>query len=186
MELTHTISVIEIIWVLLVSVGIFLTAYVNRNVLKDRRALYARADFIRGGPRDLMANSRVRTERLKFTMMIGYLIIGLNAMRYPSPPHASSTSYPTLVAGSIFILSTLGMLIDTYLYVRDRENIMRMLEIALDEIPTVGNVVLNKDNQTGILTVPIKLKIENPIQGIVDPRTATAEEVRILDQEDDN
>ena len=186
MELTHTISVVEVIWVLLVSIGILLTAYVSRNVAKDRQALYARADFIRGGPRDLMANSRLRTERLKFTIMVGYIVIGINAMHYP-PPHADTATSPqSVIAGGIFILSTIGMLIDTYLYIQDRGKIMRMLELELDEIPTVGNVILNRDNETGILTVPIKLKIENPVQGHSDIRTAAFDEPAELEQEHDN
>jgi hypothetical protein len=176
MELTHTISILEVLWTVIVTIGLFIIHTAYDKVLGDLDALRLKADYIIGGPREILAKIRIRTERMKMTTMLGFLLIGISAMT--APASAAGPLTPTAILLTVvFIGGAIAMVADTFFYIRDREKIKEVLDIQHNTEPAVGNVVLNKDNKTGILTVPIKLKIENPIVGHADIRTSNLDDV---------
>ena len=127
MDLTHTASLLEVFWTVMVGIGLIIALRVHRKVVGDEHALSKREDYIPDGPRAILARSRIRTERVKIASMIGFVAIGVNAMRYPPPAGHSATNFSTILAASVFVLVAIFMILDTHLYLRDRERILDQL-----------------------------------------------------------
>lgn len=127
MSLTHTISLLEVLWTIAITIGIFF-AYRSRNKVKgDLVSLKHRKDYIVNGPREILAEIRIRTENVKVGTLCGFFLIGINAMRYPPPAGHNANNFASVLTATVFICAAVAMIIDTHMYLRDRDRIIAQI-----------------------------------------------------------
>ena len=127
--ITHTVSIFEVFWTLIASVGLLLTFGSKHVVDRDLEALKHADDYIVGGPREIIALGRIRTETIKLMTMFGYVLAGVIAMDTPSI-HNNPYNHASAAITTVLVLSSFGMVYDTYQYLADRERFLRVWRSA--------------------------------------------------------
>lgn len=124
--ITHTISIIELIWTLVAVLGCAFSGYVVCIVIGNYQALQKDPTYIPDGPRAFYARGRIRTEVVKLVIMIGFIAIGIAAMM-TAPTHSGTTSTASVTIAIVLISSSLLMTYDSILYIINRDRLLYMM-----------------------------------------------------------
>jgi len=124
--ITHTISIIELIWTLVAVLGCAFSGYVVNIVINNYQALQRDPTYKPEGPRAFYARGRIRTEIIKFVIMVGFIAIGIAAMM-TAPTHVGTTSTASITVAIVLIASSLLMAYDSILYIINRDRLIYMM-----------------------------------------------------------
>lgn len=131
--ITHTISIIELLWSVIAIIGTVFAFYVVQIVFGNYIALQRDPTYIPDGPRAFYARGRIRTELVKLFVMLSFVAIGVVAMTQP-PAHDSTLTPSTITIATALIMSSLLMSYDSVLYILNRDIMMKLMKrTGIDE-----------------------------------------------------
>jgi hypothetical protein len=97
-NLTSTISLLELFWTILAGAGLIIHLALVIDALQDKAALKSlRPD----GPRNLIANINLWDDASRAVLQVGFMVIGLYSMLVPPNPAASQST--SAVPGLIIV-----------------------------------------------------------------------------------
>lgn len=160
--ITETISVLELITFILIALGIPIALIACVAVLYDNYHLHRRPDFVKGGPRHLLAKGRIRTEVRKLITKVLFLNAVIALMTVPSREGNTLTYASASLIVAILATITM-MIIDTLLYLIERRKIIHQIVEVVDvqhEQRTSSTVIIEPDG-TGTLVAPVDVEMRN-------------------------
>lgn len=153
---TKTISLLEVVAMLLVLSGSGLVAWVLSLFLGDLRRLKMMGNFVPEGPRHRLAKKNVRSESLKLSSLL-FFAVAIGVLMTIEPRDNDPYHIGSIITIGAILWSFTVMVIDTSLYLWDRAAILHLIEAEEKqkiEAPTTTTLVRNEDGQD-ILMVPI-------------------------------
>jgi uncharacterized membrane protein len=136
MNITHTISLLEIIWMLPLLIGIL---YTSSNIQKSVKALHtlkASEDFIPGGPRHVVVKGHIRSHIKDTTILLGFIIFGVVAMILP--PTTRHFGISSLVFTVVLFYMSLATIYNGIAFARDLARNIAFYEAHPDKVKNGG------------------------------------------------
>ena len=167
MNLTSTVSVVELMWTILAGLGFMVHMALVIDAIKDKAALKGLPPE---GPRNLVANINLWDDASRAVLQVAFLIIGLYAMF--TPPNAAANSSASALPGIIILLMEVMLIVVSVSDLRAKVALLGMVTrytlVVSDEAlkpsssvleptsPPIGSVAVSR--QDSVTTVQVRDK----------------------------
>ena len=129
-NLTETISLLELIWVIIGSVGVFMHSTMLANCLIDRRI----ATRHHANEAELLAASTAVRQQASYDwIQFLMVLLGAMAMVLPNPTPAPTTTQ-AIVGSLIFIIVEVSLIINGLLDYRDRVKLGQLVKETVNVV----------------------------------------------------
>jgi len=148
LDLTRTISIIEVIWVSVVGISLIFHLLTLRDVQLDRKYLRESGT---NGMAHIVANANVRSERLRSTVAACLLFAGVVSLFRESPPSIGGPDFD--LARVLVILAFIGAAsLMTFSSILDRRDRKRIVTFRGDPELDIERMVARKAGELVIQT----------------------------------
>src|SRR5688500_15375827 len=124
---TETISLLEVVAMLLVLAGSGLVSWVLYLFYGDLHRLKLMANFVKDGPRHLLAKKNIRTEAVKLSSLL-FFMVAIGTLMSIEPRDNNPYHIGSIITISAILWSFAVMVIDSTLYLWDRAAILHLIE----------------------------------------------------------
>lgn len=113
-------TIVEIAYTIPSLIGAIIAIVVAYLMYGDRRAYRESGSFRRNSALDSLSYYRLRSKIIVAFLLVGYVVIGFLAMTTPPPRNQDPITWKGIVIASIFFASSVGLSIDSFLYIKSR------------------------------------------------------------------
>lgn len=153
---TETISLLEVVAMLLVLAGSGLVAWVLYLFYGDLHRLKMMANFVVNGPRHRLAKKNIRTEALKLSSLL-FFVVAVGILMGIEPRDNNPYNLGSVITIVAILWSFAVMVIDSSLYLWDRAAILHLIEEEEKKKieTTASTTLIRNDAGQDMLVVPV-------------------------------